>query len=125
MHGQGTQDHFYPSLIKNVSTQGDNVNNLVMSILRGVNRQIDDYTVAMPAFDDQLNDQQIAAVSNYVLTQFGNAEQSVDAAQVAELRNGAPAPWLIRATPWLLGLAVIVILLGIVLLARVLQRRRK
>ncbi len=125
LHGQGTQDHFYPSLIKNASTQGDNANNLVMAILRGVDRQIDDYTVAMPAFDDQLNDQQIAAVSNYVLTQFGNDEQSVDATQVAELRNGAPAPWLIRATPWLLGLAVIVILFGIVLLVRVLQRRGK
>lgn len=125
LQGQGTQDQFYPSLIKNASTQGDNVNNLVMAILRGVDRQIDDYTVAMPAFDDQLNDQQVAAVSNYVLTQFGNDAQSVDATQVAELRNGGPAPWLIRATPWLLALAAVVALLALALLVTVLKRRNK
>ncbi|WP_417420704.1 c-type cytochrome [Halomonas sp.] len=108
--GQGTEDQFYPSLIHNTATQGVNADNLIMSVLQGVHRETNDYTVAMPAFGEQLSDEQIAAVSNYVLSQYGNPELEVDAARVTELRQGGPTPLLVKAMPWLIAAGVIFVL---------------
>lgn len=122
--GQGTDDNFYPSLVHNTATQGENPDNLVMAILEGVHRKTNEYTVSMPAFHHELNDEQVAAVSNYVLSQFGNPELSVDAAHVGELRRGGETPWLVKAMPWLLtagGVMALVVVVAIV----VMWRRRK
>jgi mono/diheme cytochrome c family protein len=40
----------------------------------------------MPAFGDELSNDQIAAISNYVTKQFGNPQATITADQVAALR---------------------------------------
>ncbi|WP_343675472.1 cytochrome c [Paraburkholderia heleia] len=52
----------------------------------GVRRQTKDSDVLMPAFGDELNTEQVAAISSYVINQFGNPQTSITAAQVAALR---------------------------------------
>lgn len=123
INGEGTSDQFYPSLVHNTATQRDTPNNLIMAVLEGIHRQTDDYTVSMPAFADELNDEQIAAVSNYVLKNFGNTDLHVDSAQVATLREGGARPWLVTSMPWLIaaGIGVPVILIVAILI----MRRRK
>ncbi|MDG6095012.1 cytochrome c [Acetobacter sp. AN02] len=86
LHGEGTGDQFFPSLFRNSSTGGPSARNLVMAILKGVHRETDDGDVVMPAFSDELNDAQIAAVSEYVLHRFGNSSLRVSAEDVAALR---------------------------------------
>ncbi|WP_217897852.1 cytochrome c [Cobetia sp. QF-1] len=122
--GQGTSDHFYPSLVHNTATQGDSVNNLVMAIIQGVDRQTDAYHVSMPAYGDSLNDEQIAAISNHVLQTFGNVDLSVEAQQVAQLRRGGPSPWLVSAMPWLLGAGGLIALAVVVAIGTMLRRRK-
>ena len=123
--GQGTDDQFYPSLVHNTATQDVNADNLIMSVLQGVHRETNDYTVAMPAFGEQLNDEQIASVSNYVLNQYGNAELEVDAARVAELRQGGPEPLLLKAMPWLMAAGVIFVLFVLWLIVFLVRRKKQ
>jgi mono/diheme cytochrome c family protein len=59
---------------------------LTMVMLHGVNRETKTANVFMPAFADQLNDEQIAAISNYVTKTFGNPQSTTTGAQVAKLR---------------------------------------
>lgn len=120
LNGTGTKDGFYPPLVGSSTTGASNPANLVMTILSGVDRRGADGHAFMPAFAGQMNDAQIAAVANQVLTQFGNAAAKVDAEQVATLRAGGGKPFLLRIMPWLFGLAGLA-LAGIALL---LFRRR-
>ncbi|WP_235591874.1 hypothetical protein [Pseudomonas syringae] len=50
-----------------------------------------------------MSNEQIAAVSNFVLERFGNQAVSVTAKKVQELRQGDPAPLLIKAMPYLMA----------------------
>ncbi|MFM0322251.1 cytochrome c [Caballeronia glebae] len=61
--------------------------NLVLVILRGVNRQTRDSHALMPAFGTQFTDEQIADLSNYVTAQFGDPRAKTDAKAVARLRS--------------------------------------
>jgi mono/diheme cytochrome c family protein len=64
-----------------------NPGNLVQVILHGLHRKTAGNDVGMPAFAAQLNDAQIAALTNYVTTQFGNpAATRVSDKDVAKLR---------------------------------------
>jgi mono/diheme cytochrome c family protein len=76
----------YPSLIHNSVVGASAANNLTMVMLHGVNRETKGATVFMPSFADELNDAQIAAVSNYVTKTFGNPQSTTSADQVAKLR---------------------------------------
>jgi D-sorbitol dehydrogenase (acceptor) len=105
LNGNGTADHFYPSLTSNRATGGPTPNNLVMAIVEGVHRKTNGFTVQMPAFKDELSNAQIAAVSNYVLSRFGNDKLRVTEADVLTLKKGGDTPLLIKATPWLMGIA--------------------
>jgi D-sorbitol dehydrogenase (acceptor) len=96
-----------------------------MAIVDGVHRDTNDYKVSMPAFGEQMNNEQIAAVSNYVLEHFGNQGVSVSAQKVQELRNGGPAPLLIKAMPYLLGLGAVVALLIIIAIGLWWRRRSR
>ncbi|WP_339109885.1 cytochrome c [Thioclava sp. GXIMD4216] len=124
LDGAGTADQFYPSLSANSATGGLSAANLVMAVTNGIHRETNGYTVSMPAFGDTLSDPQIAAVSNYVLTSFGNKDLSVTAQDVAQMKAGGPTPWLLRATPWLLGGAVLVLVLLLAALIGVIRRKR-
>jgi|SRR5690625_747940 len=78
----------YPALIHNPDLGSLQTRNLVNVILGGVQRQQDEVEVFMPAFAGLLDDQQIAALSNYILQQFGNSSAAaVTAQQVASQRS--------------------------------------
>jgi mono/diheme cytochrome c family protein len=76
----------YPSLIQNSATGASDPANLAMVILHGVTRTTQQADVLMPSFDNELTDQQIAALTNYVTKQFGNPQSIVTVEQVAKLR---------------------------------------
>ncbi|WP_241019068.1 cytochrome c [Paraburkholderia sp. Tr-20389] len=77
----------YPSLIHNSVVGASDANNLAMVILHGVRRTTQDVDVLMPAFEGDLSDEQIAAVANYVTTQFGNPRARVSVEEVSRLRG--------------------------------------
>lgn len=86
-HGKGTPDGYYPPLMHNTTVGASNPNNLVQVILQGVHRSTSNSDVGMPGFAVQLSNDQIAALTNYVTTQFGNpASTRVSAQDVAKLR---------------------------------------
>ena len=85
----------------------------------------------MPRFDaksyvDPLTDEQIAAIANYVLSNYGNGVADVTPAQVARVRSGnaGPAPLLSTLQPWIVPGMVLAALLLFALLLRWLGRRR-
>lgn len=82
----------YPSLTHNSVTGAANAQNLVTTILAGVQRTTGETTTFMPAFGpdalwvNRLSDQDIADVSNFVLKTFGNPSVQIDASYVAKRR---------------------------------------
>ncbi len=76
----------YPSLIHNSIVGAPQADNLVMVILHGVTRTTQGADVFMPAFDESLSNDQIAAIANYVTKQFGNPQTSITVDEVAALR---------------------------------------
>jgi mono/diheme cytochrome c family protein len=89
--GQGIGGHAplaYPSLIHNTVVGAGDARNLTMVILHGVDRRTKEADVMMPAFGDELNDEQVAAITNYVTQRFGNPRATVSAVDVAKLRMG-------------------------------------
>nr|WP_242539086.1 cytochrome c [Trinickia acidisoli] len=80
----------YPSLIHNSAVGVADAGNLAMVILYGVNRRTKDVHVMMPGFGDELNDDQIAAIANYVTQHFGDPKATMTAADVAKLRTRQP-----------------------------------
>ncbi|MBB3226476.1 mono/diheme cytochrome c family protein [Luteibacter sp. Sphag1AF] len=123
--GKGTENQYFPSLSHNSATGMSSPDNVVMTILHGIERQGADAHVLMPAFGRDMNDEQVAAVTNYVTAHFGNPDARIDAAGVAQIRAGGPRPLLIRLTPWLMGGGVVVALLVIWLIVSVVSRRRR
>ncbi|WP_416424586.1 cytochrome c [Pseudomonas sp. App30] len=85
--GGGIGNGYYPSLYKNSVVGADNANNLVLVMLQGVQRDMGNDKVVMPAFGRSLTDEQIANLANYVGKQFGGADYGLKAADVAELRK--------------------------------------
>lgn len=86
-HGEGSPDGYYPSLMHNSTVGAANPGNLVQVMLHGIYRKTPDNDVGMPAFGNELSDEEIAALANYVTGQFGNpAAHKVDAAAVKKLR---------------------------------------
>ncbi|HEY4352406.1 MAG TPA: cytochrome c [Paraburkholderia sp.] len=77
----------YPSLVHNSVVGAADTTNLVMVILHGVSRKTQNADILMPSFADQLTDDQIAELGNYVTKQFGNPHSSTTAKQVAQLRS--------------------------------------
>ena len=123
--GSGTGDHYYPSLYRNSTTGAATPNNLVMTILEGVKRVGADGPTAMPAFKEDLDDTQVAAIATFVSKQFGNPGLTIDAARVAELRRGGPPAKLQQLMPWMLGVGGLLIVALIVLMVRLATRRKR
>jgi mono/diheme cytochrome c family protein len=127
-NGQGNKE--YPSLFHNTATSRSD--NLIATIVYGVHRTVDGVAIDMPAFGpdalftDRLTDQQIADVSNYVLTRFGNAAQTVTAADVALTREGGPkAPLAKMASFTIPAIIVLCVLIGLIVFRSVSRRQRK
>ena len=76
----------YPSLIHNSVVGANNASNLALVVLHGVTRNTKTANVLMPGFGNQLNDEQIAAIVNYVTQHFGNPRATLTAGDVAQLR---------------------------------------
>jgi mono/diheme cytochrome c family protein len=125
-NGQGNSE--YPSLFNNTATSRSD--NLIAAIVYGVHRTVDGVAVDMPAFGpdalftDRLNDQQIADVSNYVLSRYGNPDLKVTAADVAQSREGGPKATLAQLAKFTVP-AIILVCLLIALVAWLIARRRR
>lgn len=129
--GEGSNDGYYPSLVHNSTVGMVRPQNLVATIIGGIDREVDGEHVVMPHFSEgsyvqALSDADIAAVASYVRTTFGPGDQ-VTAAQVALIRDGGEKPLLAKiARLWLplliLGLAAFVV---VILLVRRAWTRRK
>ncbi|TMV82583.1 c-type cytochrome [Thioclava sp. BHET1] len=132
--GQGSEDHFFPSLTHNTAVGASEPNNLVMAIIDGIHRQGADGTMVMPAFGeadqhihDGLSNAQIAAITNFVTRQFGNGSANLTAADIDEIQAGAPQPWLIRnaGTLAIIGFIIGAIVIVLLVIAVILGFRRR
>lgn len=90
--GAGTQDHYVPSLFANSTVGAGRPDNLIMTILKGVDRTAGKEHAFMPGFDGQsnvqrLSDAEIAALVNYVTATFGSGDHHVTPEQVKNLRG--------------------------------------
>ncbi|TEA58550.1 cytochrome c [Pseudomonas sp. CH235] len=127
-NGQGTRE--YPSLFHNTATSRSD--NLIATIVYGVHREVDGVAIDMPGFGpdalftDRLNDQQIADVSNYVLSRYGNADTIVTAADVAQVRDGGPkAPLAVMAKFTTPVIILVCVLMGLGAWALIARRRKE
>lgn len=88
--GSGEGFHAYPSLYHHTTTGAITTQNLVSVILNGVHRPMSQGEIFMPGFATQLNDQQVADLSNFIGQQFGNPHRpAVTSKQVNTLRKEA------------------------------------
>lgn len=122
-NAQGTKDGYYPSLFHNAATAGDNSINVISAILNGVDRHTEAGHVFMPPFGDQvnavvqLNNVEVAALSNYLLAQYGNEKLNVTPEDVQVIREGGPKSNMIQLARIGLGMgaaAVVFLLAGFI-----------
>ncbi|MET0320515.1 MAG: cytochrome c [Duganella sp.] len=93
-HGDGMRG--LPALRNHAVLRQPTADNVSMAILDGV---WPEHRQGMPGFRHELSDAEIADLTNYVMTTFGESKVSIDAPRVAVLRQGgAPSPllWLAR-----------------------------
>jgi mono/diheme cytochrome c family protein len=124
---QGSKDGYYPSLFHNSALAIHNGNNLIATVLNGVNRTTSQGQAFMPGFGgnpgdaDPLSDREIALLGNYVLENYGRAEVAITEQQVADVRRGGPTSALIalaRAGIVAGVLAIVALILGLLLIRR-------
>jgi fructose 5-dehydrogenase cytochrome subunit len=121
--GSGTLDHAFPSLTHNSTLGRHDADNLVMVILKGLHIRTAAGERLMPAFEDELNDEQIARIASFVMSEYGNPDVEVDAQRVKVLRAGGDSP--VDALGFALIGAIAVAILAIVMIARACRRRRQ
>lgn len=121
--GNGSAGLQHPSLRRIASVTMPRGATVVEVIANGVHRTVAGTTVRMPAFRSSLSDPQIAAVANFVRSQFGGVESAVTGGDVATILDGqVGVPWLIRNATWLAIVGLIG--LGGLIVWLVLARRR-
>lgn len=127
--GEGSKDQYYPSLFHNSVTGSSNSNNVIATILNGVNRTTKEGQVFMPGFGhhpndiNNLSDQQIATLSNYVIATYGKSDKKVTAQDVATVRQGGPASYLVLVAR--IGIIVGAVVVMILALWLYVRRARK
>jgi mono/diheme cytochrome c family protein len=85
-NGQGQQSS-YATLAGSRSVNDPSGANVTQVILHGAALRAGDASVSMPAFGSGYSDQELAAVSNYVLAHFGGKSGRVTAEDVAKRRR--------------------------------------
>lgn len=85
--GAGASNRYVPSLFSNSVVGASRPDNLIMTVLYGVNRTAGKTHAFMPGFDghsdvQRLSDAEVADVVNYVMAQYGNGNPHVTADQV-------------------------------------------
>lgn len=93
--GAGTRDHYVPSLFNNSTVGAGRPDNLIMTILNGVDRTAGKEHAFMPGFDGQsnvqrLSDAEVAALTNYITATFGTGDHQVTPELVKSLRKDTP-----------------------------------
>lgn len=108
-----------PSLAGHPVLDKPNADNVVMAVLEGV---WPEHRQGMLGFAEELDDSQVADVTNYLMDEFGGSDVRIDTARVAELRaGGAPSTLLLLARVGMVaGAVVVAVLLGLLF-----WRRRK
>jgi cytochrome c553 len=93
--GAGSSDGHYPSMFRNSSVGRRTPYNLVASLLEGVERHVRSGAVFMQSFDGKrgvpggLSDSELAALSNFVIRQFGDpAAATFSAEDISKSRLG-------------------------------------
>lgn len=114
---QGSHDGYYPSLWHNSVTGASNPDNLIATILFGVDRHVAGAQAFMPGFGGkktdavQLNDEEIAKLTKYVFDTYGRPQVSVSPAQVATIRHGgSKSPLLVLSRIGMAGGAILIAL---------------
>jgi hypothetical protein len=85
----------------------------------------------MPAFGenasytDRLSDKDVADVSNYVLSHFGNGKVTVTAADVLRVREGGEKPVLAAVAPFIVPAFAVALILAALVIALLVARRRR
>ncbi|MGX8008958.1 c-type cytochrome [Mesorhizobium sp. ORM8.1] len=87
--GKGSADGIYPSLVNNTTTGAGSSENVIMTILYGVQAGDVAGRRSMAAFGNWLDDAEVTNLANYVFTRFGNSQVRVAAADVHQMRAGA------------------------------------
>jgi mono/diheme cytochrome c family protein len=90
--GAGTKGQTFPVLFHNTVTGANRADNLISTILQGIDRDVGGVRAFMPRFDNgssiqPLTDEQISAIANYVLQTFGNPKVRVSVKDVATARK--------------------------------------
>lgn len=113
--GYGQPVSSYASLKGNTTLRSANPRNLVAVILEGVSFQGASPRPLMPGFADRLEHEQIAALANYLRTEFGeHANSDIDAEQVAYIASGEQkTSALFRYASLLAWLGIIVVIVAI------------
>lgn len=84
-----------PALRNHAVLHTPSADNVAMAILEGV---WPEEGQGMPGFEHELDDGDVAAITNYVMASFGNSKVGLDADRVAALRQGGEAsPLLLLA----------------------------
>lgn len=117
--GEGSKDGYYPSLFSNSALGSNHPNNLIATILYGVDRTTVEGQAYMPGFAGgphdlaALKDQQIVRLSHYVLEHYGRPGIVVTSAQVAEVRRGGPSSPLLALARAGIAAGVILVLIAV------------
>jgi mono/diheme cytochrome c family protein len=85
-NGSGRQTP-YASLKGSTAVNDPQGQSVVQAILHGTHLNVKDQTFMMPDFGNKYSDEEVAAVANYVLVQFGDKQGTVTASQVAQQRE--------------------------------------
>ncbi|GGZ97094.1 hypothetical protein DC083_04760 [Ignatzschineria ureiclastica] len=128
INGEGSLDHHTPALTHNSTVGRADRTNLVMKIMQGVTREdgkTHEVTTLMPAFAKShteiyswLENDQIAAVTNYVTKTFGDGKETLSVNDVELIAKGGESPFLIRHASLL---AVIGFIVGALLILYILK----
>jgi len=122
--GQGSFDGGLPPLFHNTATGHRNTDNLVMVMLDGIAWRTDGSGVHMPGFAQELSDQQIATLGNYLTQHFGNPAAMVTVDQVRTLRAGGASANLVLLVRVLMAIVLVIVIAIIVAIVRMIARRR-
>ena len=91
--GQGTADGVMPALYHNTATGRTQSNNLALVILQGIHGVGEGQGMRMPGFAHELDDRQVATLSNYLISMYGNPDATVTIEQVQALREGTASAY--------------------------------